>query len=118
MNIRDAFVTEALPVGVKPVSRRTVVQSGLIAGMLVPFAAVFVGGRSQATVAALTPLSPDEPTAKARGYILKSEKVDQHCDNCTLYRGKPGDLEGGCLIFPAKSVASGAWCKSWVKRPT
>ncbi len=118
MNDRDPFAVAVIPLDVKAVSRRAVLQRGLMAGMLVPFATFFVDHRSYAAAMALTPLTQEEPTAKARGYMLKSEKADQHCDNCTLYRGKPGDPEGGCLIFPAKSVASGAWCKSWVKRPT
>lgn len=40
----------------------------------------------------------------------------QHCENCSLFMGKPGDAQGGCSVFPGKAVKAKGWCSSWNKK--
>ena len=99
-------------------TRRSIVKSGLIAGALVPTFGL-IGGAAQA--AALTPLDPNDPTAKALGFVTDAGKVDaaanptykpgQKCGNCAQYQGKPADATAGCNIFAGHSVPAGGWCK-------
>lgn len=70
-------------------------------------------------------LSPDDPQAKALGYVENASSVDpaqwpkfadpsgQHCANCALYQGGDADW-GACGIFPGKQVAGAGWCNAWV----
>jgi len=93
-------------------TRRALVQRGLIASALVPVAGLFV---STAAYGEPPALDPSEPTAKALGYVTKSAKPD-NCGNCSLFQAKAGDAMGPCTIFPGKSVASAGWCSGWVKK--
>jgi hypothetical protein len=104
-------------------SRRGFLKSALLGGALVP-ALALIGTESHA--ADLAPLDPDEPNAKAFGFVTDAGKVDakaettfkpgQHCGVCTQYQGKPGDARGGCNIFPDKTVPATGWCKVWTPR--
>jgi len=94
-------------------TRRALVQGGLMTGALIPVTGFFINGLAIATPVAL---DPSDPTAKALGYVTKSAKPDQQCDNCAQFVGKSGDSQGGCTIFPGKTVTSGGWCMSWVKK--
>jgi hypothetical protein len=104
-------------------SRRAIIRGGLIAGALIP-AASLVGHSARA--AALPPLDPNDPTAKALGFISDAGKVDaaanptfkpaQKCGTCAQFQGKPGDATAGCNIFAGKSVPVGGWCKVWVQK--
>ena len=106
----------------KPISRRTLVNYALIAGAFLP--ALHIGNKAAA--AALAPLDPNDPAAKALGYVSDSSKVDasanpthksdQTCFSCAQYQGKPGDAQGGCNIFVGKSVAPRGWCKVWAQK--
>jgi hypothetical protein len=95
------------------VTRRAVVKGGLVAGALVPIAALFHNrtayGESQA-------LDPSEKTAKALNYVTKSTKPDAYCGNCSQFQGKAADAMGPCVIFPGKNVASAGWCSGWSKK--
>jgi hypothetical protein len=93
-------------------TRRALVQRGLIASALVPVAGFFV---STAAYGEPPALDPSEPTAKALGYVTKSAKPD-NCGNCSQFQAKAGDAMGPCTIFPGKSVASAGWCSGWVKK--
>jgi hypothetical protein len=94
-------------------TRRALVRNGFITGALLPVGALF---SCRMAIAAPTALDPGDPTAKTLGYVTKSAKPDQQCDNCSQFQGKSGDAQGGCTIFPDKSVAAGGWCMSWVKK--
>ena len=94
-------------------TRRALVRGGLITGALIPATGLFLNGWATAAPVAL---DPSDPTAKALGYVTKSAKADQQCDNCAQYQGKSGDAQGGCTIFPGKTVTSGGWCMTWVKK--
>jgi High potential iron-sulfur protein len=105
------------------ISRRALVKSGLLAGALVP-AIGLIGTDADA---AMTPLDPNDPTAKALGFVTDATKVDakadptykpnQKCSTCAQYQGKPGDASGGCNIFAGHTVPSGGWCKVWAQKP-
>ena len=94
-------------------TRRALVKVGLTTGALIPVCGLFTNRLATAAPAAL---DPGDPTAKTLGYVTKSAKADQQCDNCSQFQGKSGDSQGGCTLFPGKSAASGGWCMSWVKK--
>lgn len=105
------------------ISRRAMVKSGIIAGTLVP-AIGLLGNAARAE--ALTPLDPNDPTAKALNFVTDASKVDaganptykagQRCGTCAQYTGKPGSTSGGCNIFAGHSVPAGGWCKVWAPK--
>jgi hypothetical protein len=106
------------------ISRRDVMKGALLAGSVVP-ALGLVGNDSRA--AALTPLDPNDPTAKALGFVTDAAKVNaktsptykagQRCATCAQYQGKPADASAGCIIFAGHSVPAGGWCSVWAQRP-
>jgi len=99
----------------KPISRRTLVHYALVAGAVLP--ALHIGGKA-AEAAALPLLDPGDPTAKALGYVSDSpKKPAQMCSTCAQFQGKAGDQQGGCNIFPGKSVVAGGWCTVWAAKP-
>jgi hypothetical protein len=107
----------------RKISRRAIVKSGLIVGAVLP-AAGFLS--PSATAAALPPLDPSDPTAKALGFVNDASKVDakahptykpaQKCATCAQYQGKPTDATAACTIFAGKSVPAGGWCQVWAQR--
>ena len=96
------------------ITRRALVRGGLITGALIPVTGLFI---NRLGIAAPVALDSTDPTAKALGYVQKSAKPGQQCDNCSLYQGKSGDSQGPCTVFPGKTVASGGWCMTWAKKP-
>ncbi len=108
----------------RKISRRAMVKGGLIAGALVPTIGL-IG--NTACAAGLTPLDPNDPTAKALGFVTDASKVsasanptfkpNQKCDTCAQYQGKAGDPTAGCNIFAGHSVPAGGWCKVWAQKP-
>jgi hypothetical protein len=106
------------------ISRRDLVKSGLLAGVLVP--AIGLIGR-EARAAGLTPLDPNDPTAKALGFVTDASKVEastnptykagQRCATCAQYQGKPTEATAACAIFAGHSVPAGGWCRVWAQRP-
>lgn len=105
------------------ISRRDLVKSGLLAGTLIP--ALGLVGTAEA--ADLTPLDPNDPQAKALGFITDASKVNaaanatykpgQKCGTCAQFQGKAGAASGGCNIFVGHSVPAGGWCKVWAQKP-
>jgi High potential iron-sulfur protein len=93
------------------ITRRALVQGGLIAGALVPVAGLFVCGAAYADLPAL---DPSDPAARGRDYVTKSTKPVEYCGNCSLYK-KTSDSMGSCALFAGKSVAFAGWCSGWVK---
>jgi hypothetical protein len=94
-------------------TRRAWVRGSVIAGAVVSLAGIIKTTSAFAQAAAL---DPNDPTAKALGYVTASANPDQKCANCALFQGKAGDAVGGCAIFAGKSVAASGWCKSWAKK--
>jgi len=106
------------------ISRRAVVKGGLIAGACIPAMGLMA---NTAAAAGAPALDPNDPTAKALGFVMNAAKVDaaanptykptQKCDTCAQYQGKAGDASGPCTIFGGKSVPKGGWCKVWAQKP-
>ena len=96
-----------------PTSRRrflTIAGAGVAALPLAGLVRVQTVGAGE-----MPKLSPDDPTAKALGYIHASTMADQKCNNCNFWQG--GDAQwGGCTLFPGKDVNAQGWCKSWIKK--
>jgi hypothetical protein len=112
---------------VKRVARRALIKAAVTGAVALPLLGLATGSGALAADAALVPLKPDDPTAKALGYSEDATKVDlkanpahkpdQSCSGCVQYKGKPGDARGGCNLFAGKSVNSKGWCKVWAKKP-
>jgi hypothetical protein len=107
----------------RKISRRAIVKSGLIVGALLPAAELL---SRNAAAAALPPLDPSDPTAKALGFVNDGAKVDakayptykpaQKCGTCAQFQGKPTDATAACTIFAGKSVPQAGWCQVWAQR--
>jgi High potential iron-sulfur protein len=107
----------------RKISRRSIVKGGLIAGAMLPMAGLI---SRNAAAAALPPLDPGDPTAKALGFVNDASKVDakayptfkpgQKCGTCAQYQGKTGDATAACTIFAGKSVPQGGWCQVWAQK--
>jgi hypothetical protein len=97
----------------KVFSRRALVEGAMKA---LPFLIAVDFGIQSASAAALSPLDPNDPTAKALGYLNTSAKPDQKCANCAQFQGQATDTNGGCNIFAGKSVAAGGWCSVWARK--
>ena len=106
------------------ISRRALVKGGLIAGALTPVLGLLA---PQARAAALTPLDPADPMAKALGFGADTSKVDagkfpthkatQKCGNCAQFQGKAADATAACTIFAGHTVPAGGWCQVWAQKP-
>jgi hypothetical protein len=104
-------------------SRRAIVKRGLIAATLAPAYALLA---RTAGAAALTPLDPNDPTAKGLAFVTDATKVSsaanptykpgQKCGNCMQYLGKPSDATAGCGLFAGHSVPVGGWCKAYAPK--
>jgi len=99
-------------------SRRRLLRNVALGVALIPIA------RAPLEVAAAADaplLSADDPTAKALKYTsdastAKDAKPGSKCANCRLYQGAAKSTEGGCSIFPGKSVKASGWCTSWTPK--
>ena len=98
----------------KNITRRALIVRSLILGAIAPVAETL---GSSAALAESPSLDPNDPTAKALGYITQSTKSDEKCSNCSQFQGNAGSAQGTCTIFPGKNVAAAGWCMSWVKKP-
>ena len=76
----------------RKISRRSVVKSGFIAGALLPAFSLKSG---RAGAAAPPPLDPNDPTAKALGFVNDAAKVDGK----THPTFKAGQTCGTCAQF-------------------
>ena len=96
-------------------ARRRLLKNIALGMALMPIA----GAPLTAARAAEAPLvAADDPTAKALKYVSDTSKSTDAkpgstCANCKLYQGAAGAAQGGCLLFPGKSVKSTGWCISW-----
>jgi hypothetical protein len=85
-------------------------------------AAPVVGATLRSAWAADLPLvTPDDPTAKALGYVTDASKAPKakpgsHCGDCKLYQGAANSAQGPCLLFPGKDVKATGWCSSWTSK--
>jgi hypothetical protein len=107
----------------KPVideSRRRLLTKVALGVALIPIAELPL----RAVIAADLPLvsADDDATAKALKYVndvgkTHDAKPGSKCANCSLYQGGAGSGQGGCLLFPGKSVKAAGWCSSWTAKP-
>jgi hypothetical protein len=100
--------------------RRRLLKNVALGMVLMPITAAPL----RAANAADAPLvAADDPVAKALKYVSDASKSadakpGSTCSNCTLYQGTAGSAQGGCLLFPGKSVKSAGWCGSWTTKPS
>jgi hypothetical protein len=97
--------------------RRRLLKDVALGMVLIPIA----GAPLTAAATADAPLvAPDDPVGKALKYVSDASnsadaKPGSACTNCKLYQGA-GAVQGGCLLFPGKSVKSAGWCISWAAK--
>jgi High potential iron-sulfur protein len=118
------FLTHRIITMHSKISRRALVKGGLVAGAFIPAIGFLAEG---AAAAGLPPLDPQDPTAKALGFVADAKSVDasanptykpnQKCGTCAQFQGKAGDATAGCNIFAGKSVPASGWCKVWAQKP-
>jgi hypothetical protein len=107
------------------ISRRQLLGSSIALGVA-PF--MLSSSLSGAANAAAPPvIDPNDPTAKALGFVNDAKSVDaaanttfkptQKCATCVQYQGKAGDPLAPCTIFGGKSVPAAGWCKVWALKP-
>jgi hypothetical protein len=105
-------------------SRRTLLAGSLALSAATPI----LGLWSDAAKAAPPPtLDPNDPTAKALGFVNDGKSVDaaanptfkptQKRATCAQYQGKASDPVAPCAIFAGKSVPAAGWCKVWALKP-
>jgi hypothetical protein len=95
-------------------TRRQIVARALLIGTMAPVVAAL---QPRSASADAPNVDPNDPMAKALGYVTVSAKPGFACNNCMQYHGNAGSLVGPCTIFPGKQVAAAGWCASWGKRP-
>ena len=95
----------------------------LLSRLALTMALVPIGWSRSGTVfgADSPPVTPEDPMAKALKYTTDASKATDakpgsKCANCALYQGAAGSAQGGCTIFPAKSVNAAGWCLSWAAK--
>lgn len=68
-------------------------------------------------------LPADDAYAKAMGFVLNTENVDQakypkhtaeqRCSECQLFSGEPGEALGPCSFFGGRLVPVDGWCRNF-----
>ncbi len=72
-------------------------------------------GLSHSSLAQAVRLRPDDPLARAMGYIQDSPHPDKRCDNCR-HKASGGDATWqACNTFLGKLVKTSGWCHGWKK---
>jgi hypothetical protein len=100
-------------------SRRQLLRNVTLGIALLPL----TGALTAANAADAPLVAADDATAKALKYVGDASKAadakpGSKCANCSLYQGAAGSVQGGCLLFPGKSVKAAGWCSSWTAKTT
>jgi High potential iron-sulfur protein len=106
------------------IHRRTFIRAALLGAAGIPAAGML---REVQAAAASPMLDPNDPMARALGYVVDASSVDakanltfkagQHCGNCVQFQGKATDKTAACPIYPGKQVEATGWCKVWAQKP-
>lgn len=98
-------------------SRRRFLIHAVIATAALPLALRSIGA---AHAAALPSLPPDNPQAKALGYVEDAAttrnpafKPGSACAGCNFFTA----ATGACTLFAGFSVAPKGWCTAWARKP-
>jgi hypothetical protein len=102
-------------------TRRRFIQWVPAAGVAVASAHARAQAQAQAPM-----VDPNDPQAKALGYVTDATKVDkskypkyqsgQHCAVCQLYQGPASAQTAPCTIFAGKRVVGPGWCSAFVPK--
>jgi hypothetical protein len=101
-------------------SRRKFLSGAVAGAALIPLVSL-----DSRNARAAERVSPDDPTAKALGYVENAANADrkdkagvpgdqQNCTNCSLYMGE-GEY-APCTLFQGREVAGAGWCSAWVPK--
>ncbi len=79
-----------------------------------------------ATGGAMPMVEETDPTAVSLGYVADASRADKSkfktyaagsaCNNCALFGGKPGDVNGPCPLFAGRQVSAKGWCSAYAKK--
>ncbi len=61
-------------------------------------------------------LDPEDPQAKALGYVHESPDAEKNCANCMHIQAEEGEWRP-CALFPGKTVNEAGYCNVWVAKP-
>ena len=102
-------------------TRRSFIQWVPAAGVAVTASRAFAQAQPK-----LTMVDPQDPQAKALGYVTDATKADkskfpkyqasQHCAVCQLYQGPASAQAAPCTIFGGKGVVAPGWCSAFVPK--
>ena len=92
----------------------------------VPAAGAAVAAARALAQAQAPMVDPNDPQAKALGYVTDATKADkskfpkyqpgQHCAVCQLYHGPASAQTAPCTIFAGKHVVGPGWCSAFVPK--
>lgn len=67
-----------------------------------------------------------DPYARSMGFRIDTAQADkakyprhdvsQHCSECQLYSGKPGETIGPCSFYGGRLVPTNGWCRNFKVR--
>jgi hypothetical protein len=110
---------------IQKISRRQVIKGALLASA---FHTAIGLSASNSQPTDLTPLDPDDATARSVGFVTDASRVvpaenpaykaGSRCELCLQFQGRPGAKAGGCSIFSGHSVPATGWCQAWTARST
>jgi hypothetical protein len=100
-------------------SRRRFLMRAAISLVSLPIGIRALTPGAEAKTGPLPRLPPNNPQAKALGYVEDATtvkrshyKVGSDCSNCQFFTA----ATGACSLFPGFSVATQGWCTAWAKR--
>jgi hypothetical protein len=94
-------------------TRRHLINCGVFTAPILPVAGLFASSGAVGQGAAV---DPNDPTAKALGFVTASATPNQKCNGFAQFQGKTGDAQRHCTVFAGKTVPAGGWCKCWSKK--
>lgn len=75
------------------------------------------GGGGELSCTDTTGLEPAQISVReSLNYVDKTEKADQDCANCVLYKPAAEGECGGCATVPGPIHPKG-WCSAWAAKP-
>jgi len=95
-------------------SRRRFVYTIATGVLAVPLSGLM--GLRPVQAAAMSKLSPDDPSAKSLMYTHQSQDAEKRCSGCQFYTGAADAEWGSCVIFPDKLVSASGVCNSWFEK--
>ena len=105
---------------------RRVFTLRVIAGTSALAASAYVSAEDKEVKVSNEKVIEADPYAKSMGFRLETAQVDkvkfprhdvsQHCSECQLFSGKPGEPLGPCSFYGGRQVPINGWCRNFKVR--